>query len=161
MLACMQNCTLLECTFTRRRVRWQEYPQRVAFSLIAKAVDEFKAKFPVTAWTASPKYGHPYQQGLNLVDCRSPRQLSGRRFMLTCMQADSCAPPSRSCLLACIVTLRTTCRPSCPSTRTPVKRMACFVSNRSWTRPKLFWYVALDSPLVLDRVHEPALPYNT
>jgi hypothetical protein len=33
----------------------QEYPQRVAFSLIAKAVDEFKAQFPVSAWTSSPK----------------------------------------------------------------------------------------------------------
>lgn len=34
----------------------QEYPQRVAFTLIHKVIDDFKAKHPQASWTDDEKY---------------------------------------------------------------------------------------------------------
>eukprot|EP00045_Choanoeca_perplexa_P000465 m.14602 g.14602 ORF g.14602 m.14602 type:complete len:197 (+) comp10317_c0_seq1:88-678(+) len=54
----------------------EEYPQRVAFSLISKAVDEFKAQFPATAWTASPK-DTPHDLNPILTKYQNPSQADG------------------------------------------------------------------------------------
>ncbi|EDQ87614.1 uncharacterized protein MONBRDRAFT_33272 [Monosiga brevicollis MX1] len=33
----------------------EEYPARVAFSIISKALEEFKSKYPVASWTSNPR----------------------------------------------------------------------------------------------------------